>query len=233
LSTVIKKKKSAPKKTTAAKKSAGAGLPTNIAQEIRDQITRGVLSPGVHLGQAELAKRFGASRVTIREALKLLTADGVVLHDPNRGFFIAALSSDEARQLYRMRHLLEAEILASVQWPDKKQLADLEEHLRRMEKLIAAAKWVEWVVEHRRFHQMIFDLSPLRFIAEEVQRLLRLTDRYRSIVHPAPAERTTNPERHLLTALATRDRARLLAGFEQDRAEIEKGLLRGLAARGL
>jgi DNA-binding GntR family transcriptional regulator len=230
LSTAIKEKQEA-KKTTRAKRSAG--LPTRIAQEIRDQITRGVLSPGVRLGQVELAEKFGSSRVPIREALKLLTAEGVVVHNPNRGFFIASVSSEEARQLYRMRHLLEAEILASVQWPNKKQLIELEEHLRRMEKLLAAAEWTEWVVEHRRFHSMIFGLSPLGVIVDEVQRLLRLTDRYRSIVHPAPAQRTAHPERHLLTALATRDRARLLAGFEEDRSEIEKGLLRALAARGL
>ena len=192
-----------------------------------------MLSPGVHLGQAELAKKFGASRVPIREALKLLTADGIVLHDPNRGFFIASLSSDEARQLYRMRHLLEAEILATVQWPNKKQLTELEKQLEQMEQLLAAGTSPEWVEAHRSFHQMIFDLSPQRFIVEEVQRLLRLTDRYRSIVHPARNDSQGRQERHLLRALATRDRARLLAGFEEDRAQIEAGLLRGLANRGL
>jgi DNA-binding GntR family transcriptional regulator len=228
------KKSSVKKKSTstAPKVTRSAGLPANIAREVREQITRGVLSPGVHLGQAELAKKFGASRVPIREALKLLTADGAVIHDPNRGFFIATLSSEEARQLYRMRHLLEAEILASVQWPNKKQLEELGNHLDQMEKLLATGKSAEWVTEHRRFHQMIFDLSPLRFIVEEVQRLLRLTDRYRSLVQP-PVNRKAQQERHLLKALATRDRARLLAGFEEDRAEIEAGLLQGLEARGL
>ena len=227
---MMKKRVAAKAPSTKPKRSAA--LPNDIAQAIRDQITRGVLSPGVHLGQTELAQRFGASRVPIREALKLLTADGVVVHDPNRGFFIANLSSHEARELYRMRHLLEAELLASVQWPNKQQLAEMKEHLARMERLLATGKSAEWVTEHRRFHQMIFALSPFRFIVEEVERLLRLTDRYRSIVQP-PATRKAQQERHLLRALATRDRDRLLAGFEEDRAEIEAGLLRGLAARGL
>jgi DNA-binding GntR family transcriptional regulator len=221
-----------PTSPTPLKGKRTAGLPTNIATEVRAQITRGVLSPGVHLGQAELAQKFGASRVPIREALKLLTAEGVVIHDPNRGFFIASLSSDEARQLYRMRHLLEAEILASVQWPNKQQLAEMGEHLDRMEKLLATGKAAEWTVEHRRFHQMVFDLSPLRYIVEEVERLLRLTDRYRSLLQPS-LNRTAQQERHLLKALANRDRARLLAGFEEDRAEIEAGILQSLAARGL
>jgi DNA-binding GntR family transcriptional regulator len=219
-------KKTAPTKRT-------AGLPTRIAQQVRDLITRGVLFPGVHLGQAELAKRFSASRVPIREALKLLTADGIVDHDPNRGFFVADLSSDEARQLYRMRHLLEAEILATLEWPSKKQLAELEKHLVRMEKLLEKGESNEWVDAHRQFHQMIFSLSPEKVIVEEVQRLLRLTDRYRSMLSPSRNENRAAQERHLLRALATRDRERLLSGFEEDRARIETGLLRALANRGL
>jgi DNA-binding GntR family transcriptional regulator len=226
---------SAAARTAARKQTRSASLPTTIAQRIRDLITRGVLSPGVHLGQAELAAQFGASRVPIREALKLLTADGVVVHDPNRGFFIATLSSEEARQLYRMRHLLEAEILASVQWPTKEQIAALEKQLERLETHLTAGHAHEWVQAHRQFHQMIFALSPNRVIVEEVERLLRLTDRYRSIlpVQMPQGERRGKQERNLLKALTSRDRGRLLEQFEQDRAQIESGVLRGLQDRGL
>ncbi|HVW70662.1 MAG TPA: GntR family transcriptional regulator [Steroidobacteraceae bacterium] len=210
-------------------------LPSVIAERIREEIGRGTLSPGLHLGQAELATQFGASRVPIREALKLLAADGIVVHDPNRGFFIASLSSNEARQLYRMRHLLEAEILASVEWPDRRRLADLEEQLERMEGLLAGGERADWVHAHRRFHQMVFDLSPHRVIVEEVRRLLRLTDRYRSLlpVNAPRGERRADQERHLLKALANKDRDRLLEHFEQDRSEIEAGILRALLDRGL
>jgi len=213
----------------------GASLPSAIVQHIRDQIARGALSPGVHLGQAELAGQFGASRVPIREALKILTADGVVVHDPNRGFFIANLSSEEARQLYRIRHLLEAELLASVQWPDREQLAALEKQLDRMEELLANGNSPDWVPAHRQFHQMIFDLSPNKVLVQEVLRLLRLTDRYRSIlpVQPIHGVRRAKQERRLLKALANRDRALLLKQFEVDRAEIEQGVIQSLKARGM
>lgn len=213
----------------------GASLPNAIVHHIRDQIARGVLSPGIHLGQAELAAQFGASRVPIREALKILTADGVVVHDPNRGFFIANLASEEARQLYRIRHLLEAELLASVEWPNREQLAALEKHLQRMEALLADGNSPDWVQAHRQFHQMIFDLSPNKVIVQEVLRLLRLTDRYRSIlpVQPIHGAPRAKQERRLLKALANRDRALLLQQFEVDRSEIEQGVMRGLKARGV
>ena len=227
------KRRSAPKGAKGRPRSAS--LPNAIVQHIRDQIARGVLSPGVHLGQAELATQFGASRVPIREALKILTADGIVLHDPNRGFFIANLSSNEARQLYRIRHLLEAELLASVEWPNREQLAALEKHLERMEILLADGNSPDWVQAHRQFHQMIFDLSPNKVMVQEVLRLLRLTDRYRSIlpVQPIHGARRAKQERRLLKALTSRDRAMLLKQFEEDRTEIEQGVMRGLKARGV
>jgi len=221
----------------AAKRTRGASLPTAIVQHIRDQIARGVLSPGIHLGQAELAAQFGASRVPIREALKILSADGVVVHDPNRGFFIASLSSEEARQLYRIRHLLEAELLASVEWPNRRQLAALEKQLESMEALLADGNSPDWVQAHRQFHQMIFDLSPNKVIVQEVLRLLRLTDRYRSVLPVQPIHGAHRPrakqERRLLKALASRDRGLLLKQFEVDRSEIEQGVMRSLKARGI
>jgi DNA-binding GntR family transcriptional regulator len=220
-----------PKKLPASR----AGIPSKIAESIRDLITRGVLSPGVHLGQTELAERFGASRVPVREALKLLTAEGLVLHDPHRGFFISSLSSDEARQLYRMRHLLESELLSTVEWPNKQQLSRLSARLEVLERALVDGKGNEFVIQHRAFHEAIFELSPQRAIAEEVLRLLRLTDRYRSVapMNLKPGERSADAERHLLNALTKRDRVRLLSGFEADRSRIEQHLLRSLEMRGL
>ena len=87
--------------TTAVKSSTG--VPSKIADELRSMIARGTLSPGMRLGQTELATQFNASRVPVREALKLLSSEGIVEHDPNRGFFVTRLSRDEAEQLFRQR----------------------------------------------------------------------------------------------------------------------------------
>jgi DNA-binding GntR family transcriptional regulator len=217
------------------KQSVRTAIPAKIADSVRDLIARGTLAPGLHLGQMELAERFGSSRVPVREALKLLAAEGVVLHDPNRGFFIANLSSVEARQLYHMRHILEAELLNTVEWPNKTQLASFQAQLDKLEALLRAGKSTEWVELYREFHAAVFDLSPQKVIMAEVLRLARLTDRYRSLapIHLALAERTVEPERHLVLALATRDRKRLLRCFEEDRTRIEKGVISMLESRHL
>jgi DNA-binding GntR family transcriptional regulator len=206
-----------------------------IADQLRELIARGTLAPGLQLRQMELAERFHASRVPIREALKLLSGEGMVEHDPNRGFFVAPLSLDEARQLYRIRHLLEAELLKTVAWPSAEQRAALRGQLRDLEASLKDQNAPEWLERHRAFYRAIFDLSPDKVFVEEVLRLIRLTDRYRALAaHALPSgQRKATQERHLLAALAERDRKRLLAVFEQDRTRIETGIEAVLTARGL
>jgi len=214
-------------------KTKSQDLPATIADEIRSLVTRGIFAPGLQLRQGDLATRFGASRVPVREALKLLTAEGVVAHDPNRGFFVTSLSSNEARQLYRMRHLLETEVLSTVAWPSAEALSDFTAQVDKLEKQMKAGNWGEWAVEHRYFYLSIFDLSPQKVLVQEVQRLLRMTDRYRSLGLDDAAHTNVNCERHMVKALAARDRARLVRVFEEDRARIETRMIRSLEARGM
>jgi DNA-binding GntR family transcriptional regulator len=212
-----------------------ADTPARVADQIREQIARGALAPGLQLRQLELAELHKASRVPVREALKLLTAEGVVQHDPNRGFFVSALSSAEAQQLLRIRHLLEQELLSTIEWPSKQQLALLQSQVAELEELLQAGKATEWVKKHRAFYSAIFDLSPQKVISREVMRLLSLMDRYRALApHVLPGtERKVTQERHLVASLAKRDRDRLLRVFDEDRTRIEEGLLGVLQARGL
>jgi len=215
------------------KKSKSSDLPAVIADEIRSLVTRGVFAPGLQLRQVDLASRFGASRVPLREALKLLTAEGVVAHDPNRGFFISVLSSDEARQLYRMRHLLESEVLSTVSWPSKEQLTALNDQLATLDKLMKSGDRAEWAIQHRHFYVTVFQLSPQKVLVHEVLRLLRMTDRYRSLGPRDASENNVSSERNMVKALAARDRQRLLRVFEEDRNRIEEGLIGSLIARGM
>jgi DNA-binding GntR family transcriptional regulator len=216
-------------------RSRESNLPKRIADQLRELIGRGTLPPGLQLRQMDLAERFQASRVPIREALKLLHGEGLVEHDPNRGFFVAPLSIDEARQLYRIRHLLEAELLSTVRWPTGAELAALRAQLKQLESSLQDQDAPEWVAWHRAFYRALFDLSPEKVLVAEVLRLIGLTDRYRALAaHVLPNQRRKpTPERHLLAALAKRDRRRLLMVFEQDRKLIEEGVQAMLTARGL
>lgn len=223
-------------KSMSSQELSGIDIPAQIAQETRKLINRGTLSPGLQLRQSDLAERFGISRVPVREALKLLAAEGIIEHDPNRGFFVAPLSSDEARQLYQMRHLLEAELLASIEWPTPAQIKLLKARLAELEELLAEGKRSEWIEQHRAFHDAIFELSPNKVLKREALRLMRLTDRYRSLAADHTLRRehmSANVEQKLVKALSTKDRQMLLDAYDQGRQLVLTGLMEVLAARGV
>ena len=218
------------------KKVKPLNLPESIADKVREMVICGVLAPGVQLRQMELSEQFGTSRVPLREALKRLTVEGVVAHDQNRGFFVAKFSYDEACQLYRIRHVLERELLASVKWPTKAELTFLNKQVKKLDTLLTEHDVVGWLALHREFFETIFNLSPQKFLVKEALRFMCLTDCYRSLTHYSLTEgkhRTPSYKKHLLAALAEQDRERLLVLFDEDRTEIEQRLLNDLRVRGL
>ena len=78
-----------------------------VAQKLREAIMSGTLKPGQRLIERELCEMTGVSRPSIREALRLLEADGLVNTVPHRGPVVSTISLEEAKQLYAARAVLE------------------------------------------------------------------------------------------------------------------------------
>src|ERR1700755_805701 len=78
-----------------------------VAQKLREAIMSGTLTPGQRLIERELCEMTGVSRPSIREALRLLEADGLVNTVPHRGPVVSTISLEEAKQLYAARAVLE------------------------------------------------------------------------------------------------------------------------------
>jgi DNA-binding GntR family transcriptional regulator len=78
-----------------------------VAQKLRAAIMSGTFKPGQRLVERELCEMTGVSRPSIREALRLLEADGMVNTVPHRGPVVSTISLEEARQLYDARAVLE------------------------------------------------------------------------------------------------------------------------------
>jgi DNA-binding GntR family transcriptional regulator len=79
-----------------------------VESGLRSAISSGRFAPGQHLTDRMLCEVFGASRTIVREAVRLLEAEGLIVTAPNRGQFVAFLSSKEAAQIYELRGVLEA-----------------------------------------------------------------------------------------------------------------------------
>ncbi|WP_332778430.1 GntR family transcriptional regulator [Polaromonas sp.] len=126
-----------------------------LAERLRADIDCGVWEPGVALRQEELAARYGASRIPVREALQLLHADGLVVVAPNRGACVASLRVDEIDEIFNLRVLLETHLLAeAIPQHSPKTLIRLEAAQKELELEDSRAGWM---TGDRRFHEALYE----------------------------------------------------------------------------
>jgi GntR family transcriptional regulator, gluconate operon transcriptional repressor len=145
--------------------------PRKLAEDasavLRAQILSGGLRRGVHLVEAKLASRLGVSRGTIRDAFKVLAAEGLIEEEPRRGAFVVKLSRSDVREIYDLRAAIEgrsAFLLA------KRQDAAAERELTGMIDAIRRAEKSRDVSATRRadleFHERLCALSGNRRLHE-------------------------------------------------------------------
>ena len=89
----------------------GGITPERVAETLRSDISGRRMQPGAALRQEELAARFESHEIPIREALRQLEADGIVVVHANRGAFVRSFSADELREIFDLRILLETDLL--------------------------------------------------------------------------------------------------------------------------
>ncbi len=92
----------------AAQRIVRATLPGQVAERLRDMIAADELSAGAKLNERELTARLAISRTPLREAIKMLAAEGLIQLVPNRGAFVANPSSEEVEDMLEAMGALEA-----------------------------------------------------------------------------------------------------------------------------
>jgi GntR family transcriptional regulator of gluconate operon len=86
---------------------APRSLAEDAADRIREQILSGGFKQGEHLVEAKIAEQLNISRGPVREAFKLLRAEGLLNEEPRRGTFVVSLTADDVREIYGLRAALE------------------------------------------------------------------------------------------------------------------------------
>ena len=86
---------------------ARSTLPEAAAERLRALIIEGELAPGAKLNERELSERLGVSRTPLREAFRMLAADGLLVQLPNRGAQVVALSAADVRGAFEVMGALE------------------------------------------------------------------------------------------------------------------------------
>ena len=131
-----------------------------ILVELRRLIVARELLPGSKVLQDQIAKQMGVSRVPVREALKLLEGEGLVVSEPRRGMFVVELSPEELIQIIQLRRLLETDALAAalpVLGDDT--LEAMEASMRDMDVAVAQRDMQMLSRANRTFHMAIVEPS--------------------------------------------------------------------------
>jgi DNA-binding GntR family transcriptional regulator len=116
-----------------------------VQSDLRWQITEGRLIPGDRLVDAALAERYGVSRNTVRDALRLLTADGLVVSIRNAGSSVRSLKTDDVRDIYTGRRLVEGAAVTQSARASDDQLAHLGAVADATQLFINEQNWKEGV----------------------------------------------------------------------------------------
>ncbi|CAN5181487.1 hypothetical protein BH11ACT7_BH11ACT7_35910 [soil metagenome] len=88
-------------------------LHERVADRLREEIIKGWRAPGTSLGEVEIAEELGVSRNPVREAIRVLEAEGFLVSRPGRGVLVARIDEDEARGILEVRANLETLIARS------------------------------------------------------------------------------------------------------------------------
>jgi DNA-binding GntR family transcriptional regulator len=186
-----------------------APLREQVVDALRNAILNFELQPGQRLVERELIEQTGVSRPTIREVLRELTVEGLVVTVPQKGAMVYAPSADEARDLYAVRAALEAlTVRRFIERASDEQHTRLAATVTRLENDVAAgADMPELLRTKDAFYQALLAgaASPtIEQILGGVQARVRLL-RATSMSQPGRPARMATEMRALVDAIGVRD----------------------------
>ncbi|QYK42113.1 MAG: GntR family transcriptional regulator [Paracoccaceae bacterium] len=205
----------------------------NAYRRLLDDIRNGTLPPGARLRETDLADRLGISRTPVREAIRQLEADGLVIHLPRQGATIRSLDHAEVVELYEMRAVLEgtAARLAA------RAASDIElAELAALNAELAASPAGPAAREvNRQFHRSLLDAARNRFLLKSMSALQKtlLILGPTTLADPARAEAAVAEHAAVLAALNARDGAEAEAAMRAHVGAALSARLRGMRGRDL
>jgi len=154
-----------------------AAASERVAAALREEILDGRIPPGSWIRQEEVAARLGASRLPVREALRMLAAEGLITVEANRGARVPALDRREVEVLYRMRERLEPlALIESLPTLTDEQLDRILDLQSRIDKCTDIR---EFLVLDREFHLATYSACDIDHLQDTVTRLWNATQHYR------------------------------------------------------
>lgn len=193
-------------------------LATDAADLLRDQILAGGLVRGTHLVEARLAGQLNVSRGTVREAFRVLAAEGLIVEGTRRGAFVVSLTGADVREIYDVRAAVEgraAQLIARA--GDASAIEQLDAIVRRIEDAASTGDVATVRRLDLEFHEQVCALSGNRRLHDvflrhvpAVQTLIRYDDRLHSSLETAATQ-----HRPLVEALRSGDPEAAARAFQR------------------
>jgi DNA-binding GntR family transcriptional regulator len=195
-----------------------------------DALTKAILEhrlhPGTKLAEQKLADHFGVSRTLIRQALFQLVQKRLIRMEPARGAFVATPSSDEARQVFAVRRMIEIEMTRSfVRHVTPAQIKALKDHVTEEKAAVQrgdVAGRTDLLGDfHVRMAELMGNEVLAQMLGELISRCALITLMYQS---SNAAEHSVEEHAEILKAIIAKDEALAVQLMDEHLRNVEEGL---------
>jgi DNA-binding GntR family transcriptional regulator len=183
-------------------------LHDEVAATLREQIFDGTLAPGSFVDEAALCEGLSISRTPLREALKVLTAEGLLRHEPRRGCFVNEVTERDLDEIFPVIALLEGrcayEAARNASDAELHELDALHERLVRHAK---ARRINDYYATNHIIHEAIIQLADNKWLAQvigDLRKILKLA-RLQQLHAPGRLEQSLSEHLAVFAALKARD----------------------------
>ena len=179
-----------------------------VAEQLRQRIFRRELEPGSWIDELRIAEEYGISRTPLREALKVLAAEGLVTMKVRRGAYVTEVSEKDLRDVYHLLSLLESDAAGDVaRDATDAQLAELEQLHAQLEEAVSNRE--RFFEINEQFHLRLLEISNNRWRAQMVSDLRKVMklNRHNSLLKTGRIDESLGEHRTLMQALRRRKAA--------------------------
>ncbi|MBN9628372.1 MAG: GntR family transcriptional regulator [Acidovorax sp. SCN 65-28] len=177
-----------------------------VAEQLRQRIFRRELEPGSWIDELKIAEEFGISRTPLREALKVLAAEGLVTMKVRRGAYVTEMSEKDLRDVYHLLSLLESDAAGVVaERATDAQLKTLQDLHAELEAAVADRE--KFFAINERFHMHLLEMADNRWRSQMVADLRKVMklNRHNSLFKQGRIEDSLGEHRAILAAMVVRD----------------------------
>jgi DNA-binding GntR family transcriptional regulator len=185
---------------------APRALYEEVAEQLRQRIFRRELQPGSWIDEIKIAQEFGISRTPLREALKVLAAEGLVTMKVRRGAYVTEVSETDLADVYHLLSLLESDAagMAAHKASDE-QLKELQ--LLHKELEAAQSNRDKFFAINERFHMRLLEIAGNRWrdqLVTDLRKVMKL-NRHNSLLKAGRVKESMLEHRAIMQAIAKRD----------------------------